>query len=107
MNVQVPRFVGNDPHLEDQVPQNHNDQAGHGAPPVEFTIDGEPFESVDRDPLANYMLSELAKVDPANYDLGELHGNNPEPRVYGDDDRVHLHPGARFVTVRTGPGPVE
>jgi hypothetical protein len=76
-------------------------------PPVQFTIDGEPFTSDERALLASTLLTKFAKVDPANYDLGELHGKDPNPRVYADAETVHLHPGARFVTLRTGPGPVE
>lgn len=78
-----------------------------GPPPVEFTIDGEAFSTEDRSQLAKVLLADFAQLDPANYDLGELHGNNPEPNVFADDDTVHIHPGARYVSLRVGPGPVE
>jgi hypothetical protein len=106
LNLQVPGLLGNDPTWEDLMQEIH-DPAGHGEPPIDFTIDGEPFESADRDPLAGFMLANFAKVDPANYDLGELRGQNPAPHIFADGDVVHLHPGARYVSVRTGPGPVE
>lgn len=86
-----------------------NDQhdKGHGPPEIPFTIDGEPFVTDDRDQLAGALLENFAHLDPVNYDLGELHGHDPNPRVYADGEVVHLHPGAKFVALRTGPGPVE
>lgn len=81
--------------------------SGHGQPPVRFTIDGEPFETSDRHQTAATLLTEFAQLSPTDYDLGELHGNSPEPHVYADNDIVTIHPAARFVSLRTGPGNVE
>lgn len=79
-----------------------------GQPPVDFSIDGEPFTTTDRKQLARDILAlPDPPIDPAQYDLGELHGQSPQPKQYGDDDEVTIHPGARFVSLRTGPAPVE
>ena len=74
---------------------------------IPFTVDGQPFETTDADQQAQAILVNYAKVDPANYQLGELEGHNPEPKLFANDQVVHIHTGARFVTVRIGPGPVE
>lgn len=74
---------------------------------VHFTIDGQPFETDDPDQLASAILANYAKVDLENYQLGELDGHDPQPKLFKSDEIVHIHPGARFVTVRIGPGPVE
>ena len=74
---------------------------------IHFTIDGQPFETRDPNQLASTLLKDYAKVDPANYQLGELEGNDPKPKLFKSDEIVHIRPGARFVTVRIGPGPVE
>lgn len=74
---------------------------------VAFTVDGQPFSTDDPDQQAKTILTNYAKLDPADYQLGELDGHDPQPKLYAADDVVHIHPGARFVTVRIGPGPVE
>jgi len=83
------------------------DHGEHSQPPVKFTIDGEQFQTDDRSQPAATLLTAYAHLDPANYDLAELHGGSTEPKVFADDDTVHIHPGARYVSLRTGPGPVE
>lgn len=71
----------------------------HGQPDLEFTIDGRSFSTGDRSQSAADLLR-LAGLDPSNYDLAELRGNSPQPHRYGDSDEVHIHPGARFVSIR-------
>jgi len=67
--------------------------------PIEFTIDGHPFTIQDPDQTAEALI-QLAGLDPNGYDLGELHGNNPEPRRYADDQKVRVQNGDRFVSIR-------
>lgn len=66
---------------------------------ISFTIDGEPFRTTERSMTAHALLA-LAKLDPARYDLGELAGARPEPKRFSDNDTVHIHPKARFVSIR-------
>lgn len=66
---------------------------------IPFTIDGEPFSTVERKRSARELLS-LAKLDPARYDLGELSGARPEPKRFADNEIVTIHPKARFVSIR-------
>jgi hypothetical protein len=74
---------------------------------VAFTVDGEPFETDEPKQLASTILTNYAKVDPTQYQLGELEGKNPTPKLYANTDTVEIHEGARYVTVRIGPGPVQ
>ena len=73
---------------------------------IDFTIDGEAFSTEAHRQTSRDLLV-LAGVDPADYDLGELVGNRPDPKRFADDDDVTVHKGARFVTLRVGPAPVE
>lgn len=74
---------------------------------IHFTIDGQAFETDDPDQLASDLLTNYAKVSPHEYQLGELEGRDPNPRLFKSDETVHIREGARFVTVRIGPGPVQ
>ena len=73
----------------------------HGKPDrlIKFTIDGRTFTVEDPDQTASALIV-LTGLDPASYDLGELHGNNPKPKRYQDDQKVHIQNGDRFVTIR-------
>ena len=73
----------------------------HGKPrrEIEFTIDGRRFTVADPDQTATALLK-LAGLDPDGYDLGELHGRDPRPKRYQDDDKVRVQTGDRFVSIR-------
>ena len=66
---------------------------------ISFTIDGRAFELTDPNQTAGSLL-QLAGLDANGYDLGQLHGNDPKPKLYEDHDRIHVHPGDRFVSIR-------
>ena len=67
---------------------------------VPFTIDGEPFTTSDLSQKASELLR-LARLDPNNYDLGELQGKErPLTKRYGDDELVEIKKDARFVSIR-------
>lgn len=66
---------------------------------VPFTIDGQPFTSTDRRQPASTLLN-LAGLDPACYDLGELHGQANQTKRFADDEIVTIRPNARFVSIR-------
>ena len=68
--------------------------------PVPFTIDGQPFKTIDLKQPASALLG-LAGLDPANYDLGELQGKeHPTTRRFTSDELVTIKKGARFVSIR-------
>lgn len=66
---------------------------------ITFTIDGRPFTVTDANQTAAALLH-LSGLDPAGYDLGELHGNNPVPKRYTDDREIRVKKGDRFVSIR-------
>jgi hypothetical protein len=67
--------------------------------PIEFTIDGRPERTTVRCQTAADLLR-LVGLDPALYDLGELHGHNQPPTRFHDDQIVDIHQGDRFVSIR-------
>ena len=72
---------------------------------IPFTIDGQPFTTDDLSQRASALL-QLAGLDPANYDLGEIQGKDqPVPKRFEDDDLVVIEKDARFVSIRQK-GPV-
>jgi hypothetical protein len=83
------------------------DTEGHGGgqPPVTFTIDGIEFTTDDRRQSAAELLA-LAGLDPADHDLARVVGNGQVERPFADEQEIQIVPGARFVSVFTGPTPV-
>ena len=66
---------------------------------ISFTIDGRPYVTAENKQRASELLR-LAGLDPSGYDLAELHGNNPKPRRFADDEVVHIKDGAKFISIR-------
>ncbi len=67
--------------------------------PVDFTIDGRPERTTVRRQTAADLLR-LAGLDPARYDLGQLHGHDHTPNRFRDDEIIDIHQGDRFVSIR-------
>ena len=65
---------------------------------IKFTIDGVEYSTADREQPARDLIA-LTGLDPAMFDLAELHGNS-DPKSYADDQMVKIQPGDKFVTVR-------
>jgi hypothetical protein len=76
-----------------------------GQPPVTFTIDGVEYTSIARRRPAAELL-ELATLDPAEHDLARVVGQGQVEKRFADDEEVQLTPGAKFVSIFTGPTPV-
>jgi len=81
--------------------QDHSEghDHGHRERRIDFTIDGRPFTITDPRQTAAALL-QLAGLDPNGYDLGELHGNSPQPQKYTDDHELRVQKGDRFVSIR-------
>jgi hypothetical protein len=67
--------------------------------PVDFTIDGRPERTTVRRQTAADLLR-LVGLDPARYDLGQLHGHDHTPTRFRDDAVLDIHQGDRFVSIR-------
>lgn len=76
-----------------------------GQPPVTFTIDGVEYTSTDRRQTAAQLLA-LAGVNPADHDLARVVGQGQVDKRFDDNEEVQLTPGAKFVSIFTGPTPV-
>jgi hypothetical protein len=74
-------------------------------PAVSFTIDGVEYSSTDRRQTAAQLLA-LAGVDPADHDLARVVGQGQVEKRFEDNEEVQLTPGARFISIFTGPTPV-
>jgi len=74
-------------------------------PPVTFTIDGMEYSSTDRRQPAAQVLA-LAGIDPADHDLARVIGQGQVEKRFDDNEEVQLTPGAKFVSIFTGPTPV-
>lgn len=67
---------------------------------IPFTIDGVEYKTSELNQKASDLL-QLAGLDPARYDLGELRGKDrPETKRYDDDEPVEITKDARFVSIR-------
>ena len=67
---------------------------------IPFTIDGQPYTTDDLSQRASALL-QLAGLDPATFDLGELVGKeHPETRRFADDEIVKIVKNARFISIR-------
>jgi hypothetical protein len=76
-----------------------------GQPPVTFTIDGVEHSSADRRQTAAQLLT-LAGVNPVDHDLARVVGRGQVEKRFEDTQEVQLTPGAKFVSIFTGPTPV-
>lgn len=78
---------------------DRNSKHGGPANPIVITIDGREFRIENPNQTAAALL-ELAGLSASGYDLGELHGGNPKPKLYSDDAKVRVQDGDRFVSIR-------
>ena len=68
--------------------------------PIPFTIDGKPYTTGDLSQRAAALL-QLAGLNPATFDLGELVGKDrPKTRRFADDEVVTIVKDARFISIR-------
>lgn len=83
----------------------HQTDTARRQPAIEFTIDGETYETQERELTVGTILG-LAGKDPAAHYLVEIRGRRERHEYKNPSDNVKLHPGSKFVTVSTGPTPV-
>lgn len=75
-----------------------------GQPPLTFTLDGVEYTVEDRKQPAADVLR-LAGLDPADYDLLRVVGNDQDQR-YHDQEEVQLVPHGKYMSFFTGSTPV-
>lgn len=79
--------------------------AENGQPPVTITIDGVEYTLEDRRQTAAELLT-LAGISVADHDLGQVRGQGQVEKRFSDANVIQLTPGAKFVSIFTGPTPV-
>jgi hypothetical protein len=65
---------------------------------VRITLDGRKLTVDEETPTAAAILR-LGGLDPAGYDLAEIHHGH-DPHVYADDAVLQLKNGEAFVSIR-------
>lgn len=67
---------------------------------IPFTIDGKSYTTDDLSQRASALL-QLAGLDPATFDLGELVGKDrPQTKRFDDNEVVEIVKDARFISIR-------
>lgn len=67
---------------------------------IPFTIDGKSYATGDLSQRASALL-QLAGLDPATFDLGEVVGkDHPKTRRFADNQIVNIVKDARFISIR-------
>ena len=67
--------------------------------PIRFSIDGQLYSTEEPRQKAAALL-EMAGLDPAVFDLGEIQSRTSQPKWFADNDEVTIEEGARFVSIR-------
>jgi hypothetical protein len=89
----------NPEHLSEPVHGGEAENVTELHRPVEFTIDGRPERTTVRRQTAADLLR-LVGLDPARYELGQLHGHDHQPTRFRADQVIDIHQGDRFVSIR-------
>ncbi|MER8398124.1 hypothetical protein [Mesorhizobium sp. M1348] len=71
----------------------------------EIEIDGDPHETQEKELTADQILG-LASLARDEYYLTEIKGQHTESYQGKGDEKVHLHPGSKFISTYTGATPV-
>jgi len=83
---------------------------GHHAPPhvheIHFKVDGEQFETHERELTPNEIIRRFAEKDPATHYLVQIKGHERISYQGNGDEPIKLHDDMRFQTISTGPTPV-
>ena len=73
---------------------------------IHFTVDGEPYETRERELTPNEILQKFAGKDPATHYLVQIQGQHRISYPGTGDEPITMHNGMRFQVISTGPTPV-
>lgn len=76
------------------------------APVIHFTVDGEPFETAQREMTPNEIIRRFAERDPATNYLVQIQGHHQVSYKDKGDEPINMHEGMKFQVISTGPTPV-
>jgi hypothetical protein len=93
--------------LESQEEAKQSVAKGH-VHEIRFTVDGEPYETTERELTPNEILKRFAGKDPSTHYLVQIQGQGHHPISFQDkgDEPIKLHNEMKFQVVSTGPTPV-
>jgi hypothetical protein len=73
---------------------------------IHFTVDGEPFETDQRELTPNQIILDLGHRDPKTNYLVQIDGHHRISYQGKGDEPIEIHNGMHFQIVSTGPTPV-
>jgi len=73
---------------------------------IHFSVDGERYETSERQLSANEIIRRFAQKDPATHYLVQIEGNHRISYQGKGDEPIRMHEGMRFQVISTGPTPV-
>jgi len=73
---------------------------------IHFTVDGEPYETRERELTPNEILKRFAHKDPATHYLVQIQGRERVSFQGKGDEPIKMHNEMKFQVISTGPTPV-
>lgn len=73
---------------------------------IHFTVDGEPYETTQRELTPNEIVRRFAQKDPATHYLVQIEGHHRESFEGKGDIPIKMHNGMKFQVISVGPTPV-
>ncbi len=73
---------------------------------IQFSVDGEPYETRERELTPNEIIRRFAQKDPATHYLVQIEGHRRISYEGKGDEPIRMHDGMRFQVISTGPTPV-
>jgi hypothetical protein len=77
----------------------------HMKPAIHYTVDDEDQTTTEESLTPKQILSN-AGLDPAQYYLVLVQGHHQESYQNRADEKIHMHPNLKFISVFTGSTPV-
>ncbi len=88
---------------------SHDPHQQHGHHPhevIHFFVDGEPFETHEREWTPNAIIRRFGEKDPATHYLVRIEGHHRHSYEGKGEQPIEIHNDERFQIVSTGPTPV-
>jgi len=73
---------------------------------IHFSVDGERYETRERELTPNEIIRRFAQKDPATHYLVQIEGHRRISYEGKGDEPIKMHDGMRFQVISTGPTPV-
>jgi hypothetical protein len=73
---------------------------------IHFTVDGEPYETTQRELTPNEIIRRFAQKDPATHYLVQIEGHHRESFQGKGDTPIKMHNEMKFQVISIGPTPV-